>query len=129
MSVVLPDVLEPGLRVVFCGTAVGAQSAAAGAYYAGPGNQFWPVLHETGLTSRRLEPPEYRQLLRFGIGLTDVCKTRSGSDKAVGHAGFDVAGLLATLEEFNPGTVAFNGKKAAQIVLGHPVSYGQQHDH
>ena len=42
--VVLPDVLERGLKVVFCGTALGPTSAQVGAYYAGPGNQFWDVL-------------------------------------------------------------------------------------
>lgn len=43
---ILPDVIEPGLRIVFCGTAAGAKSAAVGAYYAGPGNAFWATLHE-----------------------------------------------------------------------------------
>ena len=35
MSHVLPDLLRPGLRLVVCGTAAGAVSAAKGAYYAG----------------------------------------------------------------------------------------------
>lgn len=39
-----PDLLAPHLRLVFCGTAAGNVSAARGAYYAGPGNQFWPIL-------------------------------------------------------------------------------------
>src|SRR5690606_20934561 len=86
----LDDVLAPGLRVVFCGTALGTVSARIGAYYAGPGNRFWPTLHEVGLTPRMLEPREFRMLPRFGIGLTDVCKTRSGSDAEIGTAGFDV---------------------------------------
>ena len=77
---VLPDVLKPGLRVVFCGTAVGSKSARAGAYYAGRGNQFWSVLYRVGLTPRQLEPQEFRLLLQYGIGLTDLAKRRSGSD-------------------------------------------------
>jgi TDG/mug DNA glycosylase family protein len=48
---VLPDLLQLGLKVVFCGTAVGDQSARRGAYYAGPGNQFWNILAETGTLS------------------------------------------------------------------------------
>jgi G:T/U-mismatch repair DNA glycosylase len=44
---VLPDLLRPGLRIVFCGTAAGTASARAGAYYAGPGNAFWPTLAGT----------------------------------------------------------------------------------
>jgi len=60
----LPDVLRPGLRVVFCGTAAGAKSAQVRAYYAGPGNQFWATLSRVGLTRRRLAPREYGDLPR-----------------------------------------------------------------
>ena len=49
---ILPDVLAPGLKVVFCGLTAGSAAAAAGAYYAGPGNWFWPLLFEVGLTTR-----------------------------------------------------------------------------
>ena len=88
---ILPDVLDPGLRVVFCGTAAGKRSAQVGAYYAGPGNAFWPTLHEVGFTPRRLAPSEFRDLPRFVIGLTDMCKLRSGSDTEIGTGGFVVA--------------------------------------
>jgi TDG/mug DNA glycosylase family protein len=122
----LPDVLRPGLRLVFCGTAAGTKSAELGAYYAGPGNQFWPVLHRIGLTPTRLVPSEYSRLVNYGVGLTDVCKTRSGSDLEVGEDGFDVDGFVDRLRRVGPDYVAFNGKKAAQTVLGRPVGYGAQ---
>ena len=77
---VLPDVLQPGLNVVFCGSAVGAASARLGAPYAGPGNKFWPTLAQIKLTPRLIEPHEFRLLPRFGIGLTDLNKTESGAD-------------------------------------------------
>jgi TDG/mug DNA glycosylase family protein len=66
---VLPDVLQSNLKVVFCGTAVGTQSAQAGAYYAGRGNQFWDILFQVGLTPRRLEPHEFRSLPAYSITL------------------------------------------------------------
>src|SRR5882672_9978757 len=66
---ILPDLLVPGLTLVFCGTAPSSVSAARRAYYAGPGNRFWSILAETGLTPRRLEPEEYGLLPQFGIGL------------------------------------------------------------
>jgi TDG/mug DNA glycosylase family protein len=122
----LPDVMGPDLRVVFCGTAVGEKSASVGAYYAGPGNQFWPVLHRTGLTPTRLAPAEYPRLLDYALGLTDVCKVRSGSDRTVGTAGFDVQRLVELLERHSPRHLAFNGKKAAKAVLGRDVAYGEQ---
>jgi double-stranded uracil-DNA glycosylase len=124
--VLIRDVLGENLRVVFCGTALGTRSAQVGAYYAGRGNKFWPTLHEIGLTSRRLSPDEYPRLLDYRIGLTDICKTKSGSDEEVGRDAFDVERLVAELERFAPAWIAFNGKNAARAALGRPVAYGEQ---
>lgn len=123
---VLPDVLGPGLRVVFCGTAAGAASATRGAYYAGPGNKFWPSLYEVGLIPRRLAPLEFASVLDHGIGLTDLCKTRAGSDLGIGRDAFDVDGLVARIAAHAPGIVAFNGVKAARESLGQIDGYGPQ---
>lgn len=123
---VLPDVLAPGLRVVFCGTAPGTASARAGAYYAGPGNRFWLTLYEVGLTPVLLRPAEFGRLPEFGIGLTDVSKTASGSDQAVGRRGVDPAHLAAAVAAASPAHLAFNGKNAARAALGRPVQYGPQ---
>ncbi len=63
--------------------------ARVGAYYAGPGNYFWPTLHAIGLTPRQLSPTEFPLLLEWGIGLTDACKTALGSDREIPLAVFD----------------------------------------
>jgi len=123
---VLPDVLAPDLRVVFCGTAAGTASAARGAYYAGPGNKFWATLHKLGLTPRRLAPSEFASVLDYGIGLTDLCKLRAGSDVAIGRDAFDVAGLTARIAKHAPVLLAFNGVKAARETLGVIDGYGPQ---
>ncbi len=123
----IPDTIRKGLRVVFCGTALGTASHRAGAYYAGPGNRFWPTLEEVGLTPRRLRPEEYRELLDYDIGLTDLCKTRSGSDAEIGEDAFDLPRLVSRLESCEPGWIAFNGKKAAMAALGRKrVEFGRQ---
>lgn len=126
MDPVLPDVLRSGLALLFCGTAVGTASARAGAYYAGPGNVFWPTLHAIGLTPRRLAPAEFELLPDFGLGLTDLCKVRHGSDAEVGRGGFDVAGLERRVATAAPTFLAFNGKNAGRGALGRPVAYGRQ---
>ena len=126
MTEVLRDVLEPGLRVVFCGTAPGTASAKAGAYYAGPGNAFWQTLHLTGLTPTQLEPGDFRLLPTYGIGLTDICKVRYGSDEEVGTGEFDVSGLQARIADAEPGILAFNGKNAARGALERAVGFGPQ---
>ena len=115
---VLPDVLAPGLRAVFCGTAAGTRSAIAGAYYAGPGNKFWPTLHAIGLTPRRFAPAAFMELLGLKIGLTDVSKFASGPDHAIKPTDFDVPGFRAKILVAAPGAIAFNGKKAASVVYG-----------
>jgi double-stranded uracil-DNA glycosylase len=126
---VLPDVIQEGLYVVFCGTAVGTASMKARAYYAGPGNRFWPTLHETGLTPVLVRPANYRLILNSRLGLTDLVKTHSGSDSSLRHEGFDAAGFRKKIRDHAPVIVAFNGKKAAQIALGRPrVDFGPQDD-
>lgn len=126
MAGVLPDVLPTGLRLVFCGTAAGTASARAGAYYAGPGNAFWPTLYETGLTSELLAPDEFGRLPEFGIGLTDICKVLHGSDAEVGTVEFDVDGLRERIAVAEPEILAFNGKNAAAGALERAVQFGPQ---
>lgn len=128
MADVLPDVLRPGLAVVFCGTAAGTASARAKAYYAGPGNRFWRTLCETGLTPAQLAPDEFARLPELGIGLTDICKVLHGSDLEVGTAEFDAAGLEARIAQAEPAHLAFNGKNAARGALERNVDYGAQEE-
>ncbi|MEI7713257.1 MAG: mismatch-specific DNA-glycosylase [Rhodospirillales bacterium] len=126
MIQVLPDLLVPGLRLVVCGSAAGTASAAKGAYYAGPGNKFWPILAETGLTPRLLRPEEFPLLAAFGIGLTDLAKHASGPDAAIKRRDYDTEGLATRIRAYRPAVLAFNGKRPASIFLGHRVLYGLQ---
>lgn len=118
---VLPDLLAEGLDVVFVGTAAGHRSAQLRAYYAGPGNRFWPTLYAIGLTPRLFTPHEYPELLTLGIGLTDVCKTGFGSDHEIAPSAFDPAGLTEKLRRYRPRAVAFTSKTAASHWLGRPT--------
>ncbi len=123
---VLPDTLRPGLTVIFCGTAAGAQSARAGAYYAGRGNKFWRTLHQIGLTPRQLEPREFATLPAYGIGLTDIAKTYSGADSGLRRSHFDADALRTKIETVAPRAFGFNGKRAASAFYGVTVAYGRQ---
>lgn len=124
---VLDDLLQPGLKAVFCGTQAGAESARLGAYYAGPGNRFWPMLHEIGLTPVRLAPARYADVLGYGIGLTDVAKKTSGADSALRRAHIDLE-FVEKIERYAPRVLAFNGKRAASLALNLPgpmLAYGR----
>lgn len=125
---VLPDLLQPGLTLVFCGTAAGRRSAAERAYYAHPGNLFWRALFEAGITPRLLAPAEFPQLPEWGIGLTDLAKRHSGNDAELPPDAFDVPVLRAKIEHHSPRLLAFTSKNAARAALGHAVSYGAQAD-
>ncbi|WP_459696987.1 mismatch-specific DNA-glycosylase [Acidisoma sp. C75] len=126
---ILPDLLAEGLDLVICGTAPGAVSAARRAYYAGPGNRFWPILAEIGLTPRLFAPMEYPSLLALGIGLTDVCKGFAGQDEELPRHGFLPARLAEAMWQYRPALLAFNSKRAAAEFLGRPtgrIAYGEQ---
>jgi double-stranded uracil-DNA glycosylase len=69
----LPDVIAPGLRVLFCGINPGLYSTAIGHHFGRPGNRFWPVLHGAGFTDRVYSPYEDRALLAQGYGITNLC--------------------------------------------------------
>jgi TDG/mug DNA glycosylase family protein len=68
----IPDVIAPGLRVLFAGINPGLYSAATGHHFARPGNRFWPVLHRSGFTPRQFRPDEQDLLLGLGLGITNI---------------------------------------------------------
>lgn len=126
---ILPDLLRPGLSVVFVGTAAGHTSAERGEYYAGRGNRFWRTLYAVGLTPRELKPSEFRDLPQFGIGLTDIAKTGRGGDEEVAAHHYDVDRFAQAIARCEPRSIAFNGKKSASIALqcrGNRLIYGRQ---
>ena len=123
----LDDLLVSNLRLVFCGTAAGRRSAAQRAYYAGVGNKFWPTLAAVGLTPRQLEPGEFRDLLQFGIGLTDIVQDQAGPDERIQFSARAVDQFRERILSFRPACLAFNGKRAACLLLGvNRVDYGPQ---
>ena len=121
---VLPDVLGPKLLIVFCGTGVGTRSAQTRSYYARRGNRFWPSLYRTGLTRRVLQPKQFRQLLNFRLGLTDLAKSSIGNDPSLSLNDFDRVALKRKIVRWHPRIVAFTGKCAAEEYLRRKVGYG-----
>jgi TDG/mug DNA glycosylase family protein len=124
----VPDVLGPGLDVVFCGINPGRVSAAAKAHFANPRNDFWRLLHDAGFTPRVLEPGEQHELLRYGIGVTNaVSRTTAGSGDL---RRADFAGSAERLEriaiEFRPRAIAFVGKEAYRGTFNTRPEHGPQ---
>jgi double-stranded uracil-DNA glycosylase len=121
-------VLAPGLRIVFCGINPGRVSAAAGAHFANPRNDFWRLLHAARITSRLYEPNEQLELLREGIGVTNAAyRTTPGSGDLRRS---DFVGSAERLEqiarELAPGWLAFVGKEADRGAFNERPALGLQ---
>jgi TDG/mug DNA glycosylase family protein len=112
----VPDVLAPGLDAVFCGINPGRASAAAGAAFANPRNDFWRLLHAAGFTPRVLAPEEQSSLLDYGYGLTNAARrtTRGSSDLRRADFAGAAERLAAMATDLQPRAIAFVGKAAYQ---------------
>ncbi|KGK85869.1 hypothetical protein DP73_17715 [Desulfosporosinus sp. HMP52] len=125
----LPDVMKNDLKIVFCGTAVGNKSAANNAYYANPGNKFWTVLNQIELTPLKINPHEYKLLFEYGLGITDLVKSKHGVDNVLNSSDFDCDGLTQRIIHYSPKVLCFNGKKAAQEYFRRKdIIYGFQNE-
>jgi len=124
----VPDVLAPGLRVVFCGINPGFVSAAAGAHFANPRNDFWRLLHDAGFTPGLLAPHEQFDVLQFGVCLTNAAFRTTRGSGDLRRA--DFAGAAERLEdlarELRPGWLAFVGKEAYRGAFGERPKLGEQ---
>lgn len=103
---VLPDIVGPEPLVVFCGLAGAESTKTRDHYYESPGNNFWEVLHLSGLTPERLRPQDDARIVEHGLGLTDL----------VGHwdpAWVDIDELVAKVERWQPEWLAFTSKGVA----------------
>jgi TDG/mug DNA glycosylase family protein len=124
----VPDVLEPGARVVFCGINPGRVSAAAGAPFANPRNDFWRLLHAAGFTPRLLEPTEAWRLAALGVGLTNAARrtTRGSGDLRKGDFAGAQERLARIARTLRPRVIAFVGKAAYNGVYGGRSELGLQ---
>ncbi|SEH04753.1 mismatch-specific DNA-glycosylase [Candidatus Venteria ishoeyi] len=124
---VLPDLLTDDLKLVFCGTAPSRRSAQDKAYYAHPGNLFWPTLFAAGFLPQRLQAAEYPLLLKYAIGLTDLNKQQSGVDATLDKDCFDSQALREKILFYHPKILAFTSKYAASQFYGRSkLEYGPQ---
>lgn len=120
----LPDLLAPGLDLVFVGINPSLYSAERGQYFARPSNMFWRCLNASGLVPVALTPADGQRLPEFGIGLTDIVKRPTHDAAQVTRAEF-AAGRIALQEKLlhvRPRAVCFVGKLAYQHFSGTRVA-------
>jgi double-stranded uracil-DNA glycosylase len=120
----LPDVIAPGLDILFCGINPSLLSAARGHHFARPGNRFWPALHLAGLTPRRLTPDEDRELLRYGLGITNLVDrpTRAAAELTPAELRAGAAALADLVTRYRPRVLAVLGVTAWRTAFDRPAA-------
>ena len=125
----IPDVIAPGLRVLFCGINPGLYSGAVGHHFARPGNRFWKVLHRAGFTDRELSPFDDRELLDVGIGITNLVNrtTAAAAELDAAELRRGATRLARKVDRYRPRFVAFAGMGAYRTAFRRPrAALGRQ---
>jgi len=128
---VLGPILAPDLLVVFVGINPSLRSAAVGHHFARPGNRFWPTLFAAGFTPRRLRPEDDAELLRYGVGVTNIAgrATRAASELSRGELRAGARALDDSMRRHRPTLVAVLGLTAYRTAFHFPkASVGLQRD-
>lgn len=119
---VLPGPDDPPLRVLFCGINPGLVSAARNQHFARPGNRFWPALHASGFTPRRLFPAEQGELRGLGLGITNMAARATARADELSADELVAGGrrLLAVVARVRPAWLAVVGITAYRTAFAAP---------
>jgi TDG/mug DNA glycosylase family protein len=114
--------------VVFCGINPGRRSAAAGAHFANPRNDFWRLLHDAGFTPTQLDPADQYELLALGYGVTNAAYRTTPGSSDLRRADFEGAAdrLTSVATRLRPRAIAFVGKEAYRGAFGQRAELGLQ---
>ena len=127
----VPDVIAPNLKVLFCGINPGLYTAAVGHHFARPGNRFWPALYQSGFTDRLLSPFEEQDLLKSGLGISNVVPHATATAAELRKEDFAKGGraLEAKVKKYNPRIIAILGVGAYREAFAKPKAIiGEQTD-
>jgi double-stranded uracil-DNA glycosylase len=119
---VIPDVIAPDLKVLFCGINPGLWSGAVGLHFARPGNRFWPALHASGFTPEPLGPQRQGELPALGLGISNVvARATAKADELTRDELREGGRLLAgKAERYRPGWIAIVGITAYRTAFARP---------
>ncbi|HTD61784.1 MAG TPA: mismatch-specific DNA-glycosylase, partial [Gemmatimonadaceae bacterium] len=113
----MPNLVAPGLRILFVGINPGLYTAWSGYHFAKPGNRFWPALYASGLTPRLLDPSEEKELLALGIGITGFVRRATATAAELTDDEYQAGGrrLRTLVKKITPGCVVTLGITAYRI--------------
>ena len=116
----VPDLIAPGLTVLFCGINPGLYTAAIGHHFGRPGNRFWPALYGGGFTPRLFSPFEGALLLDLQFGITNVVQRATARADELTDDELRAGGkrLEAKVKRWRPTVVAFVGIGPYRVISG-----------
>ena len=122
----LRDIVAPNLRALFVGINPGLRSWELGHNFAGKGNPFWRLLYAARLIDRPLTFAEERQLLAYGLGITNVCARASKTAAELTRAELaEGAKLLERrVRRWKPRAVVLVGLTIYQQIFGRDATPG-----
>jgi double-stranded uracil-DNA glycosylase len=136
-NVSVPDLVGPGLKLLFVGINPGLWTAATQTHFAHPGNRFYPALRLAGIIDRDLDRsrPMTQQdrayLMERGIGITNLVNRATARAEELSPA--ELRAGRTRLAEFvalhQPQVVAVAGLTAYRAAFADPqAGRGEQTD-
>ncbi len=119
---IVPDLIAPDLKVLFCGINPGLYSGATRLHFARPGNRFWPALHAAGFTDRLLHPSERNELLALGFGITAIVRRTTATAAELGDEEYRAGriSLERKVKKYKPKWLAVLGIGAYRVGFDRP---------
>ena len=119
------------MKLVIVGCNPTESAVRVGHYYAGRGNEFWPILFSGRVIPEPFDYHDDKRVIEFGVGLTDLVKKPTKSPDELSRQDFAEGRIVLSqkLEEFSPHVVAFNGKIVYEQFSQRKCKFGLQKDH
>jgi G:T/U mismatch-specific DNA glycosylase len=122
----VPDLVGPGLKLLFVGINPGLWTAATKTHFAHPGNRFYPALLLGGVIEREIDrgsgmsDDDRHHLIERGIGITNVVHRATAKASELTAAELRAGGqeLQRFVREHHPAVVAIAGITAYRTAFG-----------
>jgi len=136
VGVTVPDLVGPGLRLLFVGINPGLWTAATQTHFAHPGNRFYPALLEAGIITapvdrgRGMTDAERAAFVARGIGITNLVRRATAKASELTRAELREGGdaLERFVAEHRPKVVAVAGLTAYRDAFGEPKATAGRQD-
>ena len=133
----VPDLIGPGLRLLFVGINPGLWTAATQTHFCHPSNRFYPALRAAGLidfqfdASTGMTDRDRQRLVEAGIGITNLVARATVRASEINGQELREGGvrLAATVEQYRPQVVAVAGVTAYRTAFDRKAAVlGPQED-